>query len=742
MSSMRYKILSYLLLISILYPQTFLDLTPRPSYNIQKIDVPIVVDGQLNESVWDSAQIATGFTDTGIFQGEQAAFKTEAKVLYDNQNLYIGFIAYTPPDKIRTSISKRDNINDDDDYVGIQLDLFDDESLIYAIAASPSATQIDGRSGYGLDKSLDLIFDAQTTITDYGYVVEFSIPFSSLRYSVAKTQDWRINFFRRYTTDDEIGHEVFWASTMRGIECHSCQMAYLKNIEPPKQERGDIEYIPSLVGGYSQDFSNDSTSDNFEPSLFVKYPVSSVDLLEVALNPDFSQIESDDIQNDVNTVNALYFRERRPFFSEGAELFKFNADRGYINLFYSRTINDPSVALKYTGKVGRTSFGVISARDESSPLLLPFEETSTVVQMGESTSNIIRIKHMLKNASELGAIITNRTFDEGGDMTTAGLDFHYHPGNNLHLTLHATSSIHNESDNLEYNPDGDEEELTFDNGEYTKAFDGEEVTGNAIGLSLGKFDRNDSSGFTVRLRSPGFRTSNGFERNNSTKWMKLSRGKNIYYENHPKLLKSEHSIELIHKENYDGLTKKQEITIKNGFNFNNGFNFSFRGEIQNENFKGFQFDNHSDFTISFTGKLNPKIKIHSGINFNDEIIRYLSVPEVTWENNIWFYTEIKLSNQSNFSVGINYEEAQEYYDGFIINARYTHSFTSKLSLRGKVQYSDFSNTWFIEPLLTYQPNAFSALYFGVNDLLNTEDSMFSNLTESERQLFIKFQYLF
>ena len=123
------------------------------------------------------------------------------------------------------------------------------------------------------------------------------------------TQNWRINFYRRYTTDNEIGHEVFWASTMRGIECQSCQMAYLNNIEPPKQERGAVEYIPSLVGGYSQDFSNDSTSDNFEPSLFVKYPISSVDLLEVALNPDFSQIESDDIQNDINTVNGLDLRE-------------------------------------------------------------------------------------------------------------------------------------------------------------------------------------------------------------------------------------------------------------------------------------------------------------------------------------------------------------------------------------------------------------------------------------------------
>ena len=368
----------YILFLGFLYSQSFLDLTPRPLYNINKIDTPITLDGQLNESVWQSAQIATGFTDTRAFQGEPAAFKTEVKLLYDNTNLYVGFIAYTPPEKIRTSLSKRDHLNDDDNWVGVDIDLFDDEALIYAFGSNPSGVQIDGRGGYRLDKSLDLIFDVKTSITDYGYIVEFAIPFSSLRYSVGKNQDWRINFLRSYTTDDEIKHEVVWASNIQGIECHTCQMAFLKGIEPPKQEAGNIEYIPSLVAGYSEDFNNDSSSDNVEPSLFVKYPVSSVDLLEIAINPDFSQIESDDIKNDINTVNALRFRERRPFFSEGSELFNFQSERGYINLFYSRTINDPSVAVKYTGKVGKTSYGVISAIDESSPLLLPFEEAMTL----------------------------------------------------------------------------------------------------------------------------------------------------------------------------------------------------------------------------------------------------------------------------------------------------------------------------------------------------------------------------
>ena len=734
---MKKQFIIYILLTN-LFSQSFTDLTPRPSYDINKIDTPITIDGQLNEESWGLAQIATGFTGTNVFQGEPAAFKTEAKLLYDDSNLYVAFIAYTPPEKIRTSLSKRDNLNDDDDWVVIELDLFGDESLIYGIGANPSGVQIDGRSGYRFDTSLDLIFDVKTSTTDYGYIVEFAIPFSSLRYSVGKNQDWRINFMRQYTTDDELPHQVVWASQIQGIECQTCQMAFLKGIEPPKQGAGNIEYIPSLVAGYSEDFNNDSTSDNVEPSLFVKYPVSSVDLFEIAINPDFSQIESDDIQNDINTVNALRFREKRPFFSEGAELFKFHSERGYINLFYSRTINDPSVVVKYTGKIGKTSYGVISAIDESSPLLLPFEESSTVVQMGESTSNIVRVKHMLKNASSIGAIITNRTFDEGGDMTTGGIDFHYHPGKNLHLTLHATASIHNEPDSL--STIFDDNPYTFDN--HTAKFDGEEITGNALGFSLSKMTRTDTTGLTVRLRSPGFRTSNGFETNNSTKWMKLSKGKNIFYDNHPRLLASGHEIYLSHKTNYDGDIKKQEIEFKNKFVFLDGYELQIKIESWNELFRGVQFDNMVEGVISVTGKLNAKTKIHGGITGGDTIIRYLDTPEQTDSYGIWSYVEYKISDQASTGIGTQYEDAKNYYDGFLINSWYTHSFTSKLSLRTKIQYSDFSHNWFIEPMLTYQPNAFSALYVGINDLLTTKDSMFSNLTESERQFFIKFQYLF
>ena len=734
---MKKNFILYILLTN-LFGQSFTDLTERPTYNPQKITSSIILDGTLDEQVWLSAQVATNFIGTGLFQGESAPLNTEAKLLYDDTHLYVGFVAYIDREDLRFSITQRDNLDDRDDRVWINIDAFDDESLTYVIGVSAGGAQIDGRATYNVDQSLDLIYETEVKIYEDRYEVEMAIPFTSLRYSLTSTQTWRINFGRGFTGNDEFTRYVYWASKVDGIECQTCQLGFLNDIQPPKQERGDIEYIPSLVGGYSEDFTTNTSNYNDDVSMFIKYPISSVDLLEIAFNPDFSQIESDDVQNDLNTVNALFFREKRPFFSEGAELFQFSPQRGFINLFYSRTINDPSIVGKYTGKVGKTSYGVISARDESSPLLLPFEETSTVVSMGKSSSNIVRVKRMLKNGGSIGGIVTNRVFDNAGDMTTGGIDFHYHPGNNLHLTLHGTASVHNESSNLEYNPDSEELGMLDDR---TSAFDGERISGNALGFSLNKMNRTDSMGFTVRLRSPGFRTSNGFEKNNSTKWAKLSRGKSIYYDNHPVLVKINFSIGTIYKTNYDNLVKYKEIEGGTNIDFADGSNMMIEFELSEENFKGVQFES-AGFHTNYTRNLNQNTKFHGGIHFGDEIIRYFDIPEQGDGRGIYGYVEYKISDSSNFSLGLQYQDVEDYYHGQILQSRFNHSFSSKLTMRTKVQYSGFSDTWFIEPMVTYQPNAFSALYVGINDLLTSNDGMFSNLSESERQFFIKFQYLF
>ena len=733
-----------LIFTSTVFGQSFKDLTERPIYNPIKIDQPINFDGIVDNQEWSMAQVATNFNGSGTFQGQPSDLRTEARLLYDDTNLYVGFKAYVDKEDLRYSIRKRDNLDDKDDRVWINIDAFDDESLTYGIGVSAGGAQIDGRATYGFDQSLDLVYESKVTIFEDRYEVELVIPFSSLRYSVAPVQTWRVDFGRGFTLSDELTRYVYWTSRVAGIECQTCQLAFLENIEPPKQQRGNIEFIPSVVAGSSKDFSSNTSSSSDDASLFMKYPISSVDLLEVALNPDFSQIESDDIKNDVNTVNALYFEEKRPFFSQGAELFQFSPQRGYINLFYSRTINDPSIAAKYTGKIGKTSYGIISARDESSLLLLPFEETSSVVTMGKSTSNIIRAKRMIGgNGGSIGAILTNRVFDKAGDMTTGGIDFHYHPGDNYHLTLHATASIHNESENYEYEDEAyDFTQLFFDNGKYTKAFDGEKITGNALGFSVNKRDRTDNFGLVLRLRSPGFRTSNGFETNNATKWLKAGRGKTVYYDDHPALLKTDYNIETIYKTNYTGLIKKQELSLSTSSDLKNGDFFKISAELETENFRDVQFDNLHEFEFGYRNVINSNLMIYNEVQSREIIIRNLDVPEQSGFYQLKNYVEFEISDKSNFGVGISYQKAEDYYEGILLRASINNSFNSKLTMRTKIQYSDFSNSWFIEPIITYQPNAFSALYFGVNNLLQTEDNMISSLTESKRQIFVKFQYLF
>ena len=152
-------ILITFILISTAFGQSIKDLTERPVYNSQKITDNINIDGRFDEYVWSNAQIATNFTGSGIFQDQPAELRTEAKIIYDDKYLYVAFTAFVDKEDLRYSVTKRDNLDGRDDRVFIQIDAFDDESLIYGIGVSASNAQIDGRAGCGWDQSLDLVYD-------------------------------------------------------------------------------------------------------------------------------------------------------------------------------------------------------------------------------------------------------------------------------------------------------------------------------------------------------------------------------------------------------------------------------------------------------------------------------------------------------------------------------------------------------------------------------------------------------
>ena len=190
------------------------------------------------------------------------------------------------------------------------------------------------------------------------------------------------------------------------------------------------------------------------------------------------------------------------------------------------------------------------------------------------------------------------------------------------------------------------------------------------------------------------------------------------------------------------MVKRHEIEIEGDYKLNNGINFYWDLESQNENFKGVQFNGDNEVRFGFDAQLNKKINLRAGGNHGGSIIRYLAIPEIGTENSFGIKLNYKPSNQTDFGIGFDYEDVSDYYHGFLLKSSVKHAFSSNLSLRTKIQYSDYSNTWFIEPMVTYQPSAYSAFYVGINDLLESQDGMFSKLRENERQFFIKFQYLF
>lgn len=390
------------------------------------LDIPFVqgglkLDGLLDEALWREAAIAANFSESNPAERALPPIGIRTLMAYDEEYLYVAYVIEDDPSEIRANYSDRDHIWQDD-YVGMLLDTNGDGQTTYFIASNPLGIQGDTRSsGNNEDDSFDLIFDSAGRITDTGYQVEMAIPFRSLRFPEADLQEWRATFWITRPREDR--NTYSWAGINRSDPCFSCQFGYLRGMSNIKRGR-NLEILPAVTG--SQAGARDwnvpgSGFDNgrvtAEPSLNIKYGLTSDLLLDATINPDFSQIESDAAQIDVNSPFALSYPERRAFFQEGADLFQTQ-----IDAVYTRSINDPIAASKLSGRFGDWTVGYIGARDQTSPILLPFEESSALVSGGKSVSNIVRARRSFENSSYVAGLVTDRRLDDGGTGSVMGVD--------------------------------------------------------------------------------------------------------------------------------------------------------------------------------------------------------------------------------------------------------------------------------------------------------------------------------
>jgi hypothetical protein len=383
-------------------------------YTAQRIDVKIMVDGRLDEAPWQRPPTFELEFETQPAENGPAPVRTEVWMGYDLNNLYVAFRAHDPePERIRARLSDRDSAFQDD-FVGVVLDTFNDQRRAFEFFANPLGVQMDMTQNEmtdGEDASWDAIWDSAGRITDTGYIVEMRIPFSSLRFPRAEDgMTWGIDAVRFYPRNQR--HRLALHPIERGNNCYLCQEYQLVGFVGVKPARS-IELDPTLtasMSGEREDFPDGGMVDgnpDVEPGITAHWGITPNLILTGAVNPDFSQVEADAAQLDVNTQFALFYPEKRPFFLEGADIF---ATR--FNAIYSRNIADPSWGVKLTGKVGRDAIGVIIAEDSRTNILIPSSQSSELATLeDENLSTIVRYRRDLFGATTGGFFYTGR---EGG----------------------------------------------------------------------------------------------------------------------------------------------------------------------------------------------------------------------------------------------------------------------------------------------------------------------------------------
>ena len=337
---------------------------------VPKFEKPPVIDGKLDEEVWQKAVVLKDFYQIQPGDNIAPSRPTEVLIGFDPKFLYIAFKCTDEPDKIRATVAKRDAIFQDD-YVGFFLDTFNDKRKAFEAFFNPLGIQGDGilTEGRGEDFSVDLLMDSKGIVHESGYNVEIAIPFKSLRFEAGKGKLWGAHFFRRIKRfENELDS---WMPFSRSIDSNMSQAGHLTGLEGISVER-TIELIPSLTVSQNSRFVR-----TFEPmalaqdpgrivnepvgldlGLTAKFIPSSAVTVDLAINPDFAQVEADQLVVTANQRFPIFFPEKRPFFLEGIDIFQTP-----ITAVHTRAIVDPDVAVKTTGKLGRNTFGLMAASD-------------------------------------------------------------------------------------------------------------------------------------------------------------------------------------------------------------------------------------------------------------------------------------------------------------------------------------------------------------------------------------------
>jgi hypothetical protein len=694
-------------------------------YRVPLTSGAIRVDGVLDEPAWDEALRLELRYEVRPAENLQPPVETVCLLLYARSHLFVAFLAEDPePSRVRAHYSDRDSAWDDD-FVGIVLDTFNDRRRAFGFYSNPLGVQTDAietDTGEEFDPSWDAIWDSSGRVTQEGYTVELAIPWSSLRF--AKGQGDKIFGFdlvRSYHR--EVSHHIGFFARDRNRSCYLCQAKELigfAGVSPGL----NVELDPTLTVGRRDErpeFPEGPVVDgdmDTELGLSARWGVTPSLSLNGALNPDFSQVEADVAQLDVNERFALFFEEKRPFFLEGSDYFATP-----LRIVHTRAITDPSWGVKLTGKERGNALGIILTEDERPGLLLPGNQRSTFLWLDEDvTAGVARWRMDLGKTSTIGLLATDR---RGGSYRNSvfGADGLLRIGDKQTLIFQALRSTTPEDD------------------------------GSALFLSYARKSRNWEAWAEYEDISDDFRADLGFmprvdirEQQGGIRRLWWSDGSEWYSKVRLTLLG-------LRAEDHSGLLTDQSLSVVFDYEGPRQSDLHFHPTFNKEYFEGRLYDldgGHFSFSVKPTGDLRIGLfGVWGGaidyVNFRPADIGRLG-SDLTW-----------LLGR-HLALGLQHErERLEVAGGRLFEANLTQSrivyqFSRRAFLRAILQYLDLERNadlyleeveesdreLFTQLLFSYKINPQTLFFLGYSD--NRLGDQAADLTLRDRTLFVKLGY--
>lgn len=445
------------LLLALLLPPSFAQLpneettlATKRSIQAEKVSSAPKIDGELNEECWRNTQPLSYFIISQPNFGNPSSQKSEVRIVYDNNAVYIGAYLYdTDAKKIRHQLSERDG-SAQADYFAVGFDTYNDDINGYRFQLSAAGVQTDMRLSQGtVDQTWDAVWTSKTSLKHDGWIAEIKIPYSALRFAKSETQTWGLQFARLIQRSNELSSWSPVNPQVNGVVNQWGELRDLKNLSPPLR----LSFVPYFTAGFlRQPIAASSTKfvngKVLNGGLDINWGINESFTLNTTLVPDFGQVQSDNAILNLGPFEQQ-FQERRPFFTEGTELFNRTVGLAPGQLFYSRRIGqtptryfeipyvigvneeiiiNPSFtqlynATKVSGRTkGDLGIGVLNA--VSSPMYAQIKNTDNGTSRKEKTEplanyNVLVLDQSLENNSRIG--ITNTCVIRAGDWRDANV---------------------------------------------------------------------------------------------------------------------------------------------------------------------------------------------------------------------------------------------------------------------------------------------------------------------------------